>query len=62
MGSQEAVTYGIPLIGIPLFADQFINIDILVQKNVAIKIDKNGITEEKFDHALDEILHNPIYR
>lgn len=62
MGSQEAITFAVPVIGIPLFADQFININTLVEKNVAIKIDKNHITVDKFDNALKEILYNPIYR
>lgn len=62
MSTQEAITYAVPLIGIPLFADQFLNIDLFVKKQVAIQIDKNNITEENLDAALDEIIHNSIYK
>ncbi|KAG7207214.1 hypothetical protein KM043_008892 [Ampulex compressa] len=62
MGTQEAVHCGVPMVGIPLFADQFINIDNYVAKNIAVKLDIENLTEEKMDAALNEILHNPIYR
>ncbi|XP_026669813.1 UDP-glucuronosyltransferase 2B15-like, partial [Ceratina calcarata] len=33
MGTQEAIHYGVPLLGIPLFADQFTNIETYVRLN-----------------------------
>lgn len=62
MGTQEAVACGVPMIGIPLFADQFTNIDTYVGRHIAIRVDVGGITEEKLDAALNTILWDPMYR
>lgn len=62
MGTQEALICGVPMIGIPLFADQFLNMDMYIEKNIAVKLDFYTMTEEDMDEALNKILWNPIYR
>lgn len=63
MGTQEAIFYGIPMIGIPLFGDQHINIQSYAKKKVAISLNSiNDVTEEKLTAALNSILKDPSYR
>ncbi|KOX67539.1 UDP-glucuronosyltransferase 2B4 [Melipona quadrifasciata] len=62
MGTQEAIHYGVPMIGMPLFADQFINIANYMRHNIAIELELKTLTEEKMDNALNAILNDPKYR
>jgi len=63
LGTQEAIYCGIPMIGIPLFGDQYVNIQNYVNKKVAISINSvNDITEEKLTSAINNILKDPSYR
>ncbi|XP_026823909.1 UDP-glucuronosyltransferase 2C1-like [Ooceraea biroi] len=61
MGTLEAIIYGVPMIGIPLYVDQYNNIDAYVAKNIAVKLDVHKMTEEDMDAALNAILHDPKY-
>lgn len=62
MGTQEAIYYGVPMIGMPLFADQFINIASYMRHNIAIELEVETLTEEKMDKALNTILNDLKYR
>ncbi|XP_026823928.1 UDP-glucuronosyltransferase 2C1 [Ooceraea biroi] len=61
LGTLEAIAYGVPMIGIPLFADQFSNVDASVARKIAVKLDVQKMTEEDMDAALNVILHDPRY-
>lgn len=61
-GTQEAIYYGVPMIGIPVFSDQRKNIWALAQKNMAVAIDIENINEDVLNAALDAVLHDPKYR
>jgi len=51
------------MIGIPLFGDQYVNIQNYVNKKVAISFNSvNNITEEKLTSAINNILKDPSYR
>lgn len=62
MGTQESIHYGVPMIGVPLFGDQYVNIDIYAGNNIAVRLDVDTLTEEAMDAAINAILHDPKYR
>lgn len=63
MGTQEAVHFEVPMIGMPIFGDQNINILSYVKKKVAISMNSiYDVTEEKLTSALNTILNDPSYR
>ncbi|XP_033219248.1 UDP-glucuronosyltransferase 2C1-like [Belonocnema kinseyi] len=62
MGIEEAIYYGVPLIGMPIYGDQFSNVRIVVKKNMAVRMDYRKITEQTLDKALKTVLTNPLFR
>ena len=61
MGTQEAIYFGVPLVAIPLFGDQYFNAKAYAKRNIAVYIELHEITEKSFTHALKEVIRNPIY-
>ena len=61
MSILEAYYHGIPMIGYPLFGDQVLNMNMLVKRNVALKLDHHKITEKSLDEALSTILNDSKY-
>uniref|UniRef100_A0A914QV34 glucuronosyltransferase n=1 Tax=Panagrolaimus davidi TaxID=227884 RepID=A0A914QV34_9BILA len=59
---MEGSTKGIPMICIPLAADQSHNSMLLVRRGTAIKLEKNEITKESIIASIKEIIGNEKYR
>lgn len=58
---QEAVHRGVPVIGIPCFGDQDLNMEKVIKLGVGIKVSYNEITKEGLQDAVHQILSNPSY-
>uniref|UniRef100_A0A915KY27 glucuronosyltransferase n=1 Tax=Romanomermis culicivorax TaxID=13658 RepID=A0A915KY27_ROMCU len=57
----EACTYGVPLVTIPLFADQFSNFKRVERRGVALAVQKTELGVKKLSEALEKILKNESY-
>ncbi|XP_069672747.1 UDP-glycosyltransferase UGT5-like [Periplaneta americana] len=62
MGTQEAAHAGVPMVGIPMFGDQFLNVDNYVAKGIAIKLNYHDITKEKALEVFRTILEDKRYQ
>lgn len=56
MGTQQAIHYEVPMIGIPVFSDQMRNISIVIDKNMPVLLRLRSM-----DIALNALLHDPKY-
>jgi glucuronosyltransferase len=61
LSTLEAINRGVPLIGIPVFADQFVNIARAVSSGYGIQIDFNNVTSESVTWAIQEIIESAKY-
>uniref|UniRef100_A0A914QF71 glucuronosyltransferase n=2 Tax=Panagrolaimus davidi TaxID=227884 RepID=A0A914QF71_9BILA len=59
---MEGSTKGVPMICIPVFADQGHNSMLLVRRETAIKLEKTDISKENLVAAIKEIIGNEKYR
>ncbi|XP_049768000.1 UDP-glycosyltransferase UGT5-like [Schistocerca cancellata] len=58
----EAVHHGVPLIGVPVFADQDSNMIRAEQHGYALRLQFSNITADTLLWAITEVLDNPRYR
>ncbi|XP_066242117.1 UDP-glucuronosyltransferase 2B31-like isoform X1 [Saccopteryx leptura] len=61
-GIYEAIYHGIPMVGIPLFADQPDNIVHMKTKGAAIRLDLDTLSSTKLLNALETVINDPSYK
>lgn len=62
MGSYEAIYYGVPMIGLPLFGDQHTNINRYVEKKIALSLNLRELTVDKFANSILAVVKDPVYK
>nr|KAF6394214.1 hypothetical protein mPipKuh1_018452 [Pipistrellus kuhlii] len=61
-GIYEAISHGIPMVGLPLFADQPDNIAHMKTKGAAVRLDYNTISSADLLNALKTVISDPSYK
>ncbi|XP_062553447.1 UDP-glycosyltransferase UGT5-like isoform X2 [Armigeres subalbatus] len=62
LGTQEGVYRAVPMLGIPVYADQHLNMNKAVAGGYAIRLYFPNVTETSLRWALNELLNNPSYQ
>ncbi|XP_075986239.1 UDP-glycosyltransferase UGT5-like [Anticarsia gemmatalis] len=60
--TDEAITAGVPLIGMPMIGDQWFNVERYVSHKIGIRLDLETATVESFTNAINTIINDESYR
>ncbi|KAH9634399.1 hypothetical protein HF086_000225 [Spodoptera exigua] len=60
--TDEAITAGVPLIGIPMLGDQWFNVERYVYHKIGQGLDMETLTEEDLTNAIKTIIRDDSYR
>ncbi|XP_050682127.1 UDP-glycosyltransferase UGT5-like [Leptidea sinapis] len=62
IGTQEAIYNGIPIIGVPIYADQLNNLLLVEQHGFGKVLRYNDINEHNLKTVVNEVLNNDCYK
>ncbi|KAH8414352.1 hypothetical protein KR215_003852 [Drosophila sulfurigaster] len=61
LSTTEAAHSGVPMLGLPIYFDQFDNVERMIKMGVARKLDINTLTVELLMNNIKDLLQNPKY-
>ncbi|XP_067326230.1 UDP-glucuronosyltransferase 2A2-like isoform X3 [Anolis sagrei] len=61
-GIYEAIYHGIPMVGIPMFADQPDNVAHMRAKGMAVELNMYTMTAQDLVDAVNAVIHNKTYK
>ncbi|CAN0478538.1 unnamed protein product [Rangifer tarandus platyrhynchus] len=61
-GIYEAIYHGVPMVGVPMFADQPDNIAHMKAKGAAVEVNINTMTSADLFNALRTVINEPFYK
>jgi UDP:flavonoid glycosyltransferase YjiC (YdhE family) len=61
-GVREALSAGVPMVAVPLFADQPANAERVRELGAGLRVDAAGLTPERLAGAVSRVLGEPSYR
>ncbi|XP_021932915.1 UDP-glucuronosyltransferase 2B17-like isoform X2 [Zootermopsis nevadensis] len=59
---QEAVYFGVPILGIPFFGDQKYNAKKIVTEELGVQLSLQDLTKETLSAAINAVLNDPRYQ
>lgn len=62
LSTTEAMYHGVPVIGIPVFGDQYLNMGKAERTGYGLQLPYQEISEERLSKAINEILNNEKYK
>ncbi|XP_035787469.1 UDP-glucuronosyltransferase 2B1-like [Anopheles albimanus] len=62
MSTQEATYHGVPIVGLPIYVDQHLNLHRTVQVRAGVKLDLATLSTIKIINALKTVLEDDAYR
>ncbi|XP_050356418.1 UDP-glycosyltransferase UGT5-like [Nymphalis io] len=60
--TDEAISAGVPLIGIPMLGDQWYNVEKYALHKIGIRLDLASLNENQFGNAIEKIISDNSYR
>lgn len=59
LSTLETIYHGIPIVGIPIFGDQKMNMAKAVRQGYGVVVPFQKLTEDNLKRAIKEVLDNP---
>ncbi|XP_050316492.1 UDP-glucosyltransferase 2-like [Bactrocera neohumeralis] len=61
LSTTEAIHYAKPLVGMPVFFDQFLNMERIKRAGIGVFVDYKSFTYDELRSAIVEVMENPKY-